>query len=149
MSKDNIVRRIENGTVIDHIAAGEGLHVARILNLGDENTSVVLTNVVSKRLGKKDIVKVEDKELSQSEVNRIALISPNATLNIIKNSQVVEKKNIEMPKIFDGTVNCPNMNCITNSNEPIKSKMILETPNPIKLRCFYCERIFSRNEIKI
>jgi len=149
MNKDHIVRKIENGTVIDHITAGEGLHMARILNLDQESTSVVLINAISRKLGKKDIVKIENRELNESEVNKIALISPNATVNIIKNSEVVEKKKIEMPKVFDGIVPCPNMNCITNSNEPIKSKMLLETSSPIKLRCFYCERVFDISEIKI
>ena len=144
-----IVRKIENGSVIDHIAAGRGLKVINILNINPDETAVLLVNVPSKKFGRKDIVKIENKELTLSEVNKISLIAPNATLNVIENGEVREKKKVVLPDILENIVKCPNTNCITNSNEPIKTKFIVENKEPIKLRCWYCERIFNSEEVII
>ncbi len=142
-----LVRKIENGSVIDHITGGKGLQVARILDLNNEDKAVVLINVDSKKLGNKDIVKIENKFLDDNEVNKIALISPNATLNIIRNRNIIEKKSVALPDKIEKIVKCPNKNCITNTNEPIETKFFVEKKEPIWLRCFYCERLFSSQEI--
>lgn len=144
-----LVRKIENGTVIDHIPAGKGLKVIDILNidLGHDETAVVLVNVSSRKMGKKDVIKVENKQLSEQEVNKIALVAPTATLNIIKNWNAGEKQKVKLPKILIDVTNCPNTNCITNTDEYMKKKLIVEKENPLKLRCFYCERVFGREEI--
>ncbi len=145
--KELLVRKIENGTVIDHIPAGIGLKVASLLNLEKSSfTSVILMNVQSKKLGKKDIVKVENRELTEKEVNRIALIAPFATINIIKNWKVVEKRKISLPKILEEVIKCPNKNCITNYEE-VGSKFIVEKKEPLKLRCYFCERVFTKEEV--
>jgi len=147
--KEFLVRKIENGTVIDHIPAGNGLKVANILNIEKSRyTSVILMDVESKRIGRKDVVKIENRELSDEEVSKIALVAPNATINIIRNWGVVEKKNVVLPKILEGVVKCPNKTCITNSEE-ITSKFIVEKEKPLKLRCYYCERVFNRGELTI
>jgi len=148
--KDLLVRKIENGTVIDHITAGKGLAVAHILNLiSGGQATVVLLNVASKKLGKKDVVKIENKVVSEEEANKMALIAPDATVNIVKNWKVVEKKKISLPDSLENIVKCPNANCITNSDESIKPKLFVEKKNVVKLRCFYCERMFDLSEIKI
>lgn len=144
-----IVRKIENGSVIDHITAGKGLKVVNILNLNPEETAVLLINVASKKLGRKDIVKVENRILTSREVNKISLIAPNASLNIIENGEVKEKRKVELANTLENIVKCPNTNCITNSNEPIKTKFFVEKAMPIKLRCLYCEKIFNSEEIII
>jgi aspartate carbamoyltransferase regulatory subunit len=144
-----IVRKIENGSVIDHITAGKGLKVVNILNLNPEETAVLLINVASKKLGRKDIVKVENRILTSREVNKISLIAPNASLNIIENGEVKEKRKVELANTLENIVKCPNTNCITNSNEPIKTKFFVEEAMPIKLRCLYCEKIFNSEEIII
>jgi aspartate carbamoyltransferase regulatory subunit len=145
--KELLVRKIENGTVIDHIPAGLGLKVANILRIEKNNSSsVILINVDSKKLGKKDVVKVENKVLDEKEVNKIALIAPDATLNIIKDWKVVEKKKVSLPEFLEGVVKCPNKNCITNSEE-IPAKFWVEKKNPIRLRCYYCERVFGKDEV--
>ncbi|MCS7106105.1 MAG: aspartate carbamoyltransferase regulatory subunit [Candidatus Aenigmarchaeota archaeon] len=145
--KELLVRKIENGTVIDHIPANCGLKVASLLNLEKNNsTTVILMNVPSKKLGKKDIVKVENRELTEKEANRIALIAPSATLNIVRNWEVVEKRKIILPEILEGVVKCPNKNCITNYEE-VETKFIVETKEPLKLRCYFCERVFTREEV--
>jgi len=147
--KELLVRKIENGTVIDHIQAGYGLKVMEILNLVASNhTAVVLLNIASKKLGRKDIVKVENREITEDEDNKIALIAPEATINIIRNWKIVDKRRVTLPNLLDGVVRCPNTNCISNS-EPVKSKLIVEKRNPLKFRCYFCERVFDLNEIKI
>jgi aspartate carbamoyltransferase regulatory subunit len=136
------VKPIKNGTVIDHIAGGQALNVLKILGISgttDATVSVVM-NVESSKLGKKDIVKVEDRELKEEEVNRIALIAPDATINIIRDFLVIEKHLVDLPDQIVGVVRCQNPSCISNTEEPIKSRMIVKTKNPVVLRCVYCEQ---------
>ncbi len=136
------VKPIKNGTVIDHIAGGQALNVLKILGISgttDATVSVVM-NVESKKLGKKDIVKVEDRELKEEEVNKIALIAPAATINIIRDYSVVEKRTVDLPDEIVGVVRCQNPSCISNSSEPIKSRMLVKARNPVLLRCIYCEQ---------
>ncbi|MDD4126992.1 MAG: aspartate carbamoyltransferase regulatory subunit, partial [Methanomicrobium sp.] len=138
-----LISPIQNGTVIDHIKAGEALTVLRILGITGSTSEAlsIATNVQSNvTLKPKDIVKISNRELSKDEVNKIALISPNATINIIRNYRVVEKVGVEIPDILTGVVMCPNPGCITNSNEPIETKfeVINET-----LHCLYCDNIIA------
>ena len=136
------VKPIRNGTVIDHIAGGQALNVLKILGIAgttDATVSVVM-NVESSKLGKKDIVKVEDRELKEEEVNRIALIAPDATINIIRDFLVIEKHLVDPPDLIIGVVRCQNPSCISNTEEPIKSRMLVKTKNPVMLRCVYCEQ---------
>jgi aspartate carbamoyltransferase regulatory subunit len=136
------VKPIKNGTVIDHIAGGQALNVLKILGISgttDATVSVVM-NVESKKLGKKDIVKVEDRELKEEEVNRIALIAPAATINIIRDYKVIEKRAVDLPDEIVGVVRCQNPSCISNTSEPIKSRMLVKAKNPVLLRCIYCEQ---------
>jgi len=136
------VRPIKNGTVIDHIAAGQALNVLKILEIhgtSDATVSVVM-NVGSGKLEKKDIVKVENRELRETEVNRIALIAPAATINIIRNYKVVEKRKVDLPDEIIGVVRCQNPSCISNTSEPIKSRLVVTAKNPVLLRCIYCEQ---------
>ena len=136
------VRPIKNGTVIDHIAAGQALNVLKILEISgasDAAVSVVM-NVGSGELEKKDIVKVENRELREEEVNRIALIAPAATINIIRNYKVVEKRKVDLPNEIIGVVRCQNPSCISNTSEPIKSRLVVKAKNPVLLRCIYCEQ---------
>ena len=136
------VKPINNGTVIDHIAGGQALNVLKILGISGTTgaTVSVVMNVESKKLGKKDIVKVEDRELREEELNRIALIAPAASINIIRNCRVIEKRPVDLPDEIVGVVRCQNPNCISNTHEPIKSRMLVKVKNPVLLRCLYCEQ---------
>ena len=139
-----LVRRIKNGTVIDHIDGGEALNVVKILGITGTTQEAlsIATNVQSRNMGRKDIVKLTNRELSKEEVNRIALISPHATINIIRNFKVVEKKGVEIPAVIEGIVRCPNPGCISNTNEPIRSRFdVLQTG----LHCCYCDWIITRD----
>ena len=143
-NEDLLVRRIKNGTVIDHIAAGEALNVVKILGIAGTTTEAlsIATNVMSGQMGKKDIVKLSNRELSKDEVNRIALISPRATINIIRNFKVYRKKGVEIPTLIEGSVRCPNPGCISNTNEPIISKFAVQ---PNGLRCLYCDSVITKD----
>jgi aspartate carbamoyltransferase regulatory subunit len=141
--KDFRVTPIRNGTVIDHIDCGQALKVLRIIGVTGDVTSTVsvLMRVPSKRDGWKDVVKVEDRELDPREVDKISLIAPKATINIIRDFNVSEKYNVNMPDVVKGIVKCGNPNCITNKNEPVEPQFIVESKDPVVLRCFYCDRI--------
>lgn len=141
--KDFRVTPIRNGTVIDHIDCGQALKVLRIIGVtGDVASTVsVLMHVPSKRDGWKDVVKVEDRELDPREVDKISLIAPKATINIIRDFNVSEKYTVNMPDVVRGIVKCGNPNCITNKNEPVEPQFTVECKNPVVLRCFYCDRI--------
>lgn len=143
-SRGLLVSPIRNGTVIDHITAGEALNVLKILGITGSTREClsIATNVESKRLGRKDIVKIERRELLKEEVDRIALIAPRAKINIIRNYQVVEKKGVEIPKVLIGVVRCLNPGCITNTNEPVESRFEVL---PEGLHCFYCDWLIKND----
>ncbi len=144
IEKEMRVRRIEHGTVIDHITAGQALNVLRILGVSGTTSAVVSVamNVPSGAIGSKDIVKVEDRELEEEEVDRISLIAPNATINIIRDFEVIEKYRVDLPERIDGVVKCSNPNCISNTNEPVISKFLVNK-KPVELRCIYCDHVIS------
>jgi aspartate carbamoyltransferase regulatory subunit len=137
-----LINAIRNGTVIDHITGGEALIVLRILGItGSTEESVsVATNVESKTLGKKDVVKIENRELLAEEVDRIALIAPGATINIIRDRRVVEKKGVIIPEILVGVLRCPNPCCITNTHEPVLSRFSVQKE---RLVCDYCDTVIT------
>ena len=141
-----LVRRIKNGTVIDHIDGGQALNVVKILGITGttQEARSIATNVPSHDMVKKDIVKLTNRELSKEEVDRIALISPRATINIIRNFKVFEKKGVEIPTVIEGLVRCPNPGCISNTNEPITSKFDVLSKG---LHCRYCDWVITRDNI--
>ncbi len=143
------VRKIEDGTVIDHITPGFALDVLKILGINGKNGEVVSTaiNVESKHLHHKDIVKIQDRELKPSEVDKIALIAPSATINIIRNYEVTSKKVVELPSTIRGTIKCDNPSCISNSIEPVEPKFGVDRREPIRLRCHYCGHVMEREDV--
>lgn len=142
------VNAIKDGTVIDHITSGKILKVAEILNLKGDNVVMMGMNLTSNKLGKKDILKIENRELSADEVNSIALIAPNASLIIIKDYQVEKKISLKMPEFIKNLIVCPNPKCIT-SIENIESKFRVTNSEPAQVRCVYCERKYKVDEVKI
>ncbi|WP_181684682.1 aspartate carbamoyltransferase regulatory subunit [Halorhabdus salina] len=142
MSDDEQLRvsKIPRGTVIDHITGGEAMHVLSILGIegGDGDTVSIVMNAPSDRLGTKDIVKVEDRELSQAELDVLSLIAPAATINIIRDFEVVEKDRVSRPEEVAGVLSCPNRNCITTGNEPVESRFDVLAEG---VRCAYCGTI--------
>ncbi len=138
-----VISPIQHGTVIDHITPGEGLTVIRILGIarGTNVTVTVACNVESSHGGKKDLVKIANRELVKEEVDKIALVAPDATISIIRNFQVVDKKPVEVPQDIIDVITCPNPNCITNTKEPVPTHFTAHTRG---FRCRYCDTVIVR-----
>jgi len=138
------VSKIRDGTVIDHVRAGQALKVLSILGIdGSEGETVSIgMNVPSGKLARKDVVKVEGRELSQAEVDVLSLIAPAATINIIRNYEVVEKHRVARPEAVSGVLECPNANCITTGHEPVDSEFEVLDEG---VRCVYCDTLVSED----
>ncbi len=139
-----MISPIKNGTVIDHITSGEALNVLKIIGItGTTTESVsVATNVSSNKTGKKDIVKIANRELCKEEMDRIALIAPRVSINIIREFKVYAKRGVERPEFLLGVVRCPNPGCITNAHEPISSRFEVL---PHGLHCMYCDWLITND----
>ena len=143
------ISAIHEGTVIDHIPTDATFKVVEILNLEKHDGIVsIATNLQSKRIGSKGIVKVGGKSLTQNEVNKIAIVAPDATVNIIKNYDVKEKIKVKTPEVIDNVVKCFNPVCITN-NEQVATKFYVVKKDPLKIKCHYCERSMGKDDIEI
>jgi aspartate carbamoyltransferase regulatory subunit len=135
---------IDRGTVIDHIPTPMAIKVVEILGVQQQGILTIGINFPSNKLGRKDIVKVEHLILTTETTDRLALVAPTATINIIDNGKVVEKRPIHIPREFSGILRCPNPNCITNV-EHVTSQFIREGEGPqLSVRCCYCERRYSK-----
>ncbi len=143
------VSAIKEGTVIDHIPAKNLFKVITILGLNKiENQITFGTNLESRKLGLKAIIKVSNKFFKDNEINKIALIAPHAKLNIIRDYEVVEKRIVETPNTIKGIVKCFNPKCITN-NETIITNFKVIGIDPIALKCHYCEKITTEEQIRV
>lgn len=141
-----LVEKIQDGTVIDRIDAGKGLRVLQALGIAEgvpQGRIALIINVPSRHLGHKDILKIEGVFLDIKAVSKIALISPQARINIIRESKVQKKQDVALPDSIEGVGKCPNPKCITNLDK-------LETKfkkSGAKLRCLFCERLFNAQEL--
>ncbi len=145
--KELKVDAIKNGTVIDHIPAGKAMKVLSILHPNTDDV-VTLGMNFSGKSGKKDILKFENKELKKEDVDRIAVIAPTATINIINDYKVVNKFKVEVPDKLENLWECPNPNCVTKAEGKL-TKFVVEDKSTIEIRCIYCERTFDVDELKI
>jgi aspartate carbamoyltransferase regulatory subunit len=143
------VTKIRDGTVIDHITSGHALDVVKIMGITGRTGGVVTVamNVPSKNLGVKDMVKVEGRELNSKEVDKIALLAPHATINIVRDYKVVEKQRVKLPSAIRGTVKCANPACVSNSSEPIQPTFYVESEEPLRLKCHYCGHIMEKQDV--
>ncbi len=144
------VQKISDGTVIDHIAAGKSLSVLRLLgNPQNRGVTVALVmNVSSSKMGRKDIVKVEGVELTDEQVQRLALIAPRASVVIIRSYRVAEKKKAVPPEVVTGILSCTNTTCISvKEKDSVQSIFSLASPSPVSYRCRFCGRVLSEQEI--
>ena len=143
------VAALENGTVIDHIPSAKIFEVINLLNLEKIRTSVTVGfNLKSKKMGHKSIIKIADKFFTDEELNQLSVVTPNVTLCIIRDYEVVEKKEVRMPDELVGIIKCNNHKCITN-NEPMKTRFrVLDKENGI-LQCHYCNREVTLDKVTI
>ncbi len=143
------VTKIKDGTVIDHIRGGYALDVVNILGItGKEKRVVTIAiNVPSKRFGVKDVLKIEGKALNTQEVNRIALVAPHASINIIQDYKVVKKLEVKLPKTIEGILKCANPCCVSSSGEPVVSKFHVKGEEPLLLKCHYCGVTLEQTDV--
>jgi len=143
------VSAIRNGTVIDHIPATSLFKVISILGLDKISNHLTFgTNLESKKLGRKSIIKISGKFFKDDEINKIALVAPDAKLNIIKDYEVVEKKVVEVPDYITGIAKCFNPKCITNAERVITRFTVISKKN-VALKCHYCEKITDQEHMEI
>ena len=146
--KELKVSAIENGTVIDHLPARNVFQVIKILGLENCKEQILFgTNLESRKYGKKGLVKVSRRYFKEEDVNKIALVAPSATLIEIKDYEVVEKKNVEIPDQIVKFVKCINPNCITN-HEDITTRFNVIDKEEVKLQCHYCEKVTDENNME-
>jgi aspartate carbamoyltransferase regulatory subunit len=147
--KQLVVSAIKNGTVIDHIPARLLFNVIDILGLSQLDNQITFgTNLESDKLGKKAIIKLSEVFFRKDDLDRIALVAPQAKINIIKDYTVVEKKVVEVPDNIENIVKCVNPKCITN-NQEIMTKFVVINKQPVSLKCHYCEKITDHNHLSI
>lgn len=142
------VYAINDGTVIDHIPNTRALKVVDILGLENEGILTIGVGFSSQKIGRKDIIKIEHKYLQKEETDRISLIAPHATINIIRDGKLAEKRKIELPDEYINIVKCPNPNCVT-SQPFVKTRFTTVQHDPLVLRCRYCERILRAGDVEL
>lgn len=139
------VEAICNGSVIDHIPAGQGIKILKLFHLLDTRQRITVgLNLPSAALGSKDLIKVENTQLTADQANQLALFAPQATVNIIEDFKVVTKHQLELPGEIVGVFACPNSNCISH-REPVRSRFgVRSTQGEVRLKRHYCEKSFTK-----
>ena len=139
------ITSLNNGVVIDHIKAGNGLKIFNLLGLEElEEEVALILNASSQTMGKKDIIKIEDH--TDINLDAVALVDPSATVTIIKNEEVVEKKSIEYPQTITDILTCENPKCVSTSERSVESKFILIDKEEKSYKCAYCGHIYDVEE---
>jgi len=147
--KELKVSAIKNGTVIDHIPAKYLFKVISILELSTIDTQITIGyNFDSKLLGKKGIIKIAEKFPDEKDLNKIAMIAPEAKINIIRDYNVVDKKSVEVPNYIEGIMKCMNPKCITN-NDNVVPRFDVLSKTDIALKCCYCEKITDHEHFEL
>lgn len=150
MTKTLSVSAIKNGTVIDHIRSGHALRILHLFRLLEgRNKITVGLNLPSQRLGLKDLIKIENRVLTDEEANEIVIFAPEATINVVKDFEVIQKMNTHLPKKIANIFLCPNPKCITHHEAAESVFCIEEQGKQVKLICNYCEKVFDRDQVKI
>ena len=129
---------IRNGIVIDHITAGKGIELYRLLGLECADCSVALiTNAASTKTGRKDIIKID--ELIDLNTDLLGYVDPGVTVNIIRDGKTTEKRKISLPERFEGVISCRNPRCITSTEQELPQVFRLADPENRVYRCIYCD----------
>lgn len=139
------VAALRHGTVVDHLNSGMALRALDVLGVPKDGAALLGIHLESRKMGRKDILKLENVELAPSDIARLAIFGPQATVSVIRDYRVVHKAQVELPDVIHGILRCPNPNCITN-HERIETRFDVETRRPIRVRCRYCERRILESE---
>lgn len=143
------VAALQNGTVIDHIPSGKIFEVINLLKLEDMEAPITIgINLKSEKMGSKGIIKVAEKFFTDEELNQLSVITPNVTMCIIRDYEVVEKKTVCMPDVLTAIVRCPNPKCISN-NEPMHTRLQVVDKAKGILQCHYCNTEVKIEDVKL
>lgn len=142
------VAALRNGTVVDHLTAGMALKALAVLGVPKDGAALLGIHLESRKMGRKDILKLENVELSAAEIARLAVFGPEATVSLIRDYAVVRKVRVELPDTITGILRCPNPSCVTNY-ERIDTRFEVESRSPIRVRCRYCERRILDTEFAV
>lgn len=144
------VTAICNGSVIDHIPVDHLMKVVQLLGLEElEHPMTIGNNYKSKKLGRKGIIKIENKFFSPDQVSMLALISPEIVINVIRNYDVVEKIKVELPEEITGLVRCTNPKCISNNEAGMLPRFKVLDKRNVRLQCRYCTRKIDHDDLVI
>lgn len=144
MKKEIRITPLKSGTAIDHLNPGAAYKILEVLDLKSYTVTAAM-NVESRKMGRKDIIFIEGKILSENELSKIALIGKGATVNTIQNSQIIKKKELAYPTEAVAILRCINPKCITNA-EKIETKFTINK-SPLEAKCIYCETVIEEAEI--
>lgn len=147
--KELAVAALKNGTVIDHIPSNALFKVVKLLGIEGMDTQLTIgNNLPSRRMGSKGIIKIADVTFPEATLNRIAIIAPGAKINIIRDFEVVEKRQVELADTIVGVVRCGNPKCITN-NEPMRTRFDVIDREDVAIRCAYCGKAVKSVDAQI
>lgn len=150
MNKTLSVSAISHGTVIDHITSGQAFRIVHLLSLQTSKNKITIgLQLPSQLLGLKDLIKIENRILTEDEANEIVVFAPLATINVIEDFKVVKKVSTHLPAAMKKVFICPNSMCITQTEKIHTCFTITEIGKQIYLTCQYCEKIFDRDEVKV
>lgn len=134
---------LEKGVVIDHIESGKSMEIYRVLELDKLDCSVaIIKNARSKKSGRKDIIKIEDR--IDIDLDVLGFIDPNITVNIIDGGHIIEKKHLQLPERIVNVAKCKNPRCITSVEQELDHVFVLTDPENGVYRCMYCEQEYKR-----
>lgn len=149
IKKEIKIAPIKDGTVIDHVPNGLCFKIIEIMEINPvENAVSVGTNLDSEKIGKKAIIKISGKFLSEEELAKISIIAPNVTMSIIRDYNVEKKTKLRLPDEIRGIIKCNNPNCVTN-RENVETKFYVVDTDSVKIKCNYCEREIEKCDIKL
>ena len=134
---------LEKGVVIDHIESGKSMEIYRVLELDKLDCSVaIIKNARSKKSGRKDIIKIEDR--IDIDLDVLGFIDPNITVNIIDGGHIIEKKHLQLPERIVNVAKCKNPRCIPSVEQELDHVFVLTDPEKGVYRCMYCEQEYKR-----
>ena len=144
MMKNSLnISTISEGFVLDHIQAGKSMEIYKHLNLDKLDCCVaIIKNVPSKKMGKKDIIKIEGPITVNLDI--LGVLDENITINVIKNNKIVEKRVLTLPETVTNVIKCKNPRCITSVEQELPHRFKLTDRENRIYRCMYCEQKFSR-----
>jgi len=142
------VAALRHGTVVDHLSPGMALKALQLIGVPREGAALIGVNLYSEKLGRKDILKLENMELTDDQIERLAVLGPNASVCFIREYEIVRKVRVTLPDRICGVLRCPNPSCITN-HDRLETRFDVERETPTLVRCHYCERLIRENEFSL